>query len=429
MRHDSESQVVRRILAETEALDDSLSQPKLSKTISPRLFDELEPLVSRLHITLNHFIKLHVFNPQLSLSRFSAYHIEQKLNSLKESISELFHQREFASVNAQVEWYRNRFLHFHTIADHEQLLVDLSQKIVQVLETYYVDRIRNTHIAAALNEFVGWVEHIEMQGHHDVYSVILFAEKVAQDSALIDHRTEVVRDVCASIEERRFLQHASDTVEPSSEQTSLELSRVYSPYLLELYEVLLTDMEIIAISNQDYGAFEKYCREHSIDVYEEYHDALKNHFRKYVEVIAGDIPTTLHTVKTANVIVNAQLIHQRYVDVDASIEVVGENLAKDIRVLERAVVQQLKLFYPDLTREYAATLRKVKKFRGEIMKPAIEVYGKYLKDPNEFFRILPENLAKWIPILDSALACLEQDDDLYQKCQQLKNKIDEYAMR
>lgn len=425
MRYDSESQVVRRILAETEALDDSLSHSGLSGTVSARLFDELEPQVSCLHTTLDHFIQLHVLNPQWSLSRFSAYHIEQKLVSLRENISKLFRQKQFASLDEQVEWNHDRFLHPQKFSDNEQLLIDLSQKIVQVLETYYVDRIRNTHIAAILNEFVGWSEHIEMQGHHDIHSVILFAEKVAQDNAIIEHRTEVVRDVCLLIEERSFFQYLDDT---TPEHASLELSQIYSPYLLELYEALLEDMEIIAISNHDYWAFEKYCREQNIDVYEEYHDALKDHFRKYVEVIASDISAMLRIMKTANVVVNAELTHKRYVDVAVPVDVVGENLAKDIRMLEQAV-RQLRPLYPDLARQHAATLQKVKKFKGEIMKPAIEVYGKYLKDPGEFFRILPKNLSRWIPILDSALACLEQDDDLYQKCQQLKNQIDEYVMK
>lgn len=428
MRHDSESQVVRRILTETETLHDTLAHSGLSGTASQRFFDAIEPSVSQLHTTLDHFIKIHVLNPQLSLSHFSASYIEQKLLALRDSISELFRQKEFVSLNEQVEWNRNRFLRFHTIADNEQLLVDLSQKVVQILETYYAERIRNTHIAAILNEFVGWAEHIEMQGHHDVYSVILFAEKVAQDSAIIDHRTEVVRDICLLIEEKPFLHHSHETTNQSPEHTSFELSRIYSPYLLELYEALLEDMEIIAISNQDYWAFEKYCRKNNIDVYEEYHEALKKHFREYVETISGDISATLRIVKTANIIVNAEVIHKRYVDISTATEVVGENLAKDIRVLEQAV-QRLRALYPDLTQQYAATLQKVKKFKGEIMRPAIEVYGKYLKNPEEFFRILPKNLAKWIPILDSALACLEQHDDFYQKCQQLKHEIDEYAMR
>lgn len=425
MRYDSEPQIVRRILTEAEALHEFLNRSEVTGTIAQPLSDELESLVGLLRKTLDHFSKLHILNPQLSLSRFSASHIEGKLQSIQESIIALFQQKQFVNLYEKMEWYRDRFLHPHSIIDHEQLLISMYKRIEQVLETYYVDRIRNSHIAAILNEFVGWSEHIELQGHHDVHGVILFAEKVARDNAIIEHRTEVVRDICLLIEDRSFFQ---DTAEESTETISLELSHVYTPYLLELYEVLLEDMEIIAISNQDYRAFEKYCRKNDIDVYEEYHDILTEHFRKYVEIISADISAMLHIVRTANNVVNAELIHRRYFEVSTPLEVLGENLAKDIRGLDHAI-RQIRHFYPDLGQQYTETLRKVKKFKGEIMKPAIEVYGKYLEDPKEFFHQLPQNLSRWIPILDSALACLEQHDDLYQKCSQLKNQIDDFVMR
>ncbi len=423
MRYDSEPQIVKRILTEAETLSDFLTPSEQAESLSCQ---ELQAPVNLLRTTLDHFAQLHTLHPQLSLSRFSASYIEQKLQSVQESILALFQQKQFADSYEKMEWYRARFLHPQSVDDHEELLISLYTRIEQVLETYYVDRIRNSHIAAILNEFVGWSEHIELQGHHDIHGVILFAEKVARDKAVIEYRTEVVRDICLLIDERAFFQHAQENDEEILKAVSLDLSRVYSPYLLELYEALLEDMEVIAISNRDYWAFEKYCQEHDIDVYEEYHDILKSHFKKYVDIISSDITAMLHIVRTANIIVNAESIHTRYVGVNTPFEVLGENLAKDIRGLDHAILQ-LRQLYPDVVQPYTQTLRKVKKFKGEIMKPAIEVYGRYLKDSKEFFRQLPHNLSKWIPILDSALACLEQDDDLYQKCNELKNRIDDFT--
>jgi hypothetical protein len=153
---------------------------------------------------------------------------------------------------------------------------------------------------------------------------------------------------------------------------------------------------------------------------------IKNHLREYIELIAGDISSALRILKIANLFVHAEHIYKRYLDVDTLTEVLGENLSDDIRMLDRAI-QQLKNDQPELSQKYAVISQKIKRMKGEIMKPAIQVYGEYLKDPMGFFRLLPKNQATWIPILDSALACLEPDDDLYQKCQQLKKGIDEFV--
>ena len=89
-------------------------------------------------------------------------------------------------------------------------------------------------------------------------------------------------------------------------RTAFELSQVYSAYLLQLYEALLEDMEIIAISNEDYHAFEIYCQKNDIDIYEEYHEVLKEHFREYVDIISADISSLLELMRTANIIVSAE---------------------------------------------------------------------------------------------------------------------------
>ncbi len=201
---------------------------------------------------------------------------------------------------------------------------------------------------------------------------------------------------------------------------------VYSPYLLDLYETLLEDMEIVAIAQQDYSAFEKYCHQQDIEVYEEYHSTIKTHLKESIELIAADISSTLQAVRAANLLVDADRIYKRYADVEMAAEILGQNLSKDMRVLKRTI-HQFQEAFPTRTQEYAAILQKIKKLRGEIMKPAIEVYGEYLNNPTEFFQQLPQHQATWIPILDSALACLERKDEFYQKCYQLKTQIDQLS--
>ncbi len=425
MRYDSEPQIVRRILTETGAFTDFLKRPELSGTIVQPYAEQLESHVNLLRDTLDHFSKLHTLNPQFSLSRFSASYIEQKLQAVQSAISAFFEQKTFDDSYQRMDWYRVRFAEKTRVIDHDQILISLYKRIEQVLETYNVDRIRQFHIAAVLNECVGWSEHIEQQGHHDIHGVILFAQKVARDNAIIEHRTEFVRDVCLLLEERTFFQNSTPN---TPDATALELSRVYSPYLLELYEAILEDMEIIPMAHQDYRAFQRYCQEHDIDVYEEYHDILTAHIRKYVELMSADISSMLQIVSIANIIVNAESIHKRYADVNTPLEILGENLARDIREIERAI-RELTPLYPDMIEAYEATLHKITQFKGAIMRPAIEVYGKYLEDPADFFRQLPYNLSKWIPILDSALACLEQDDELYQKCSRLKAEMDNFVQK
>lgn len=424
MRYDSDPQVVKRILVEAEALQDSLNRRGTSGEIVLSLFDTLEPLITPLLTTLDHFAKLHVLNPQFSLSRFSASYIERQLLMLQTSISQAFTNRSFTSVSEQVEWHRQRFLSSAGRRDNEQLAIMLLHKIAQMLDTYYVERIRRAHFAALLNEFVGWSEHIETHGHHDVHAVILFAEKIAHDQAVLDYRAEVVREICLLVQERVFLPAPVEEAEMLLPTTALEFSRVYSPYLIELYETLLEDMEIVAIAQQDYAAFEHYCQQQEIEVYEEYHDALKTHLKESIALIAADISSTLHIVQAANLLVQADQIYKRYADVETPAEVLGQNLSQDIRLL-KCTIHQFKEALPSRTQEYTAVLQKVKKLRADIMKPAIEVYGEYLNNPTEFFQQLPQHQAVWIPILDSALACLEQEDELYQKCYHLKTQIDE----
>ena len=424
MRYDSDPQVVKRILVEAEALQDSLNRFGTSEKIALSLFDKFEPVITPFLTTLDHFAKLHVLNPQFSLSRFSAAYIERELLSLQASISQIFTNRTFTSVSEQVEWNRQRFLSSANVRDHEQLLITLLHKIAQLLDAYYVERIRDAHFAAILNEFVGWSEHIETHGHHDVHAVILFAEKIARDQAVIEHRAEVVREICLLVQERVFLPASNEGSEVTLPTTAMEFSQVYSPYLLELYETLLEDMEIVAIAQQDYAAFEKYCQQQEIEVYEEYHEMLKARLKASRELIAADISSTLHIVQAANLLVQADQIYKRYADVETPAEILGQNLSQDIRLLKRTI-HEFKAALPARSQEYAAVLQKVKKLRGEIMKPAIEVYGEYLNNPAEFLQQLPQRHAVWIPILESALACLEQEDDLYQKCSQLKAQIDQ----
>lgn len=423
MRYDSDPQVVKRIFVEAEALQAALNRSEMPGVGAPVLFDELESLIMPLLTTLDHFAKLHVLNPQFSLSRFSGAYVERELLALQTSLSQAFTGRSFTNISEQVEWHRQRFLSSASQRDNEQLAILLSHKIAQLLDTYYVERIRRVHFAALLNEFVGWSEHIETHGHHDVHAVILFAEKIARDQAVLDHRAEVVREICLLVQERVFLPSPVEEAEALLPTTALELSRVYSPYLLELYETLLEDMEIVAIAQQDYSAFEKYCQQQEIEIYEEYHNTIKTHLKESMELIAADISSTLQTVKAANLMVWAEQIYKRYVDVEMPSEILGQNLSKDMRILKRTI-HQFKETSPLRAQEYALVLQKVKKLRGEIMKPAIEVYGEYLNNPTEFFQQLPQHQAAWIPILDSALACLEQEDEFYQKCYQLKTQID-----
>ena len=423
MRYDSDPHIVKRILVEAEALQDSLGPSDISEEQPSSFFEKQASLTTPLLTTLEHFAKLHILNPQFSLSRFSGAYIERELLSVQASIQQVFGQRKFATIQEQVEWNRARYLSTSGARDSEQILVTLSHKIAQLLETYYSERIREKHFAAILNELVGWSEHIEIHGHHDVHAIIVFAEKIARDDAVLDHRTEAVREICLLLQERVFLQVLAETPAHILPLTALELSRVYSPYLLELYEALLEDMEIVAIAQQDYSAFEQYCYNNNIEIYEEYRDMIKNHLKESVGLIPADISSTLQIVKAANVIVRAERLYKRYVDVEEPSEVLGQNLSKDIRTLKQAA-HQFKEAFPERAQEYTAILHKVKKFKGEIMKPAIQVYGEYLQNSAEFFQQLPQHQSEWIPILESALACLEQEDELYKKCFQLKSEID-----
>ncbi|MCP4404124.1 MAG: hypothetical protein GY801_43310 [bacterium] len=428
MRYDSDPHIVKRVLTEADGLQNTLNMLLMQEAIVSGDFDTSMPPINSLLNTLDHFIQLHTFNPQFSLSRFSAHYIEKKLSFLKDSISKILRQKKFPSIEEQVKWNIQRFVHPNpTQVDNEQILISLYKRLVQVLETYYVDKVRDTHTAAVLNEFVGWVEHIDTHGHHDIHGVIIFAEKVTRDNAVIQHRVEVVRDICLFIQERSPLlasQGASEDRELVI-RTAFELSYVYSGYLLQLYEALLEDMEIIVISNQDYHAFEVYCQDNDIDIYEEYHDVLKEHFKEYVEIISIEISSLLELMRTANIIVNAELTYKRYADREVPEEVIGENLSQDIRMLEHAI-HKIRPVFADISEQYADTLQKIKDFKGELIKPAIMVYGEYMRSPKDFFNKFSTRLSEWIPILDSALACLEQDDDLYKKCHQLKQKIDEF---
>lgn len=427
MRYDSDPQVVKKILVEAEELQGSLGRSEILEENVSVFFDTQETYITPLLTTLEHLAKLHVLNPQFSLSRFSGSYIERILLSVQESIQQVFSKRKFVTVQEHVEWSRVRYLSSSATRDQEQLLIVLSHKIAQLLETYYSDRIRDDHFAAILNELVGWSEHIETHGHHDVHAIILFAEKIARDEAILDHRTEVVREICLLLQERVFFQVFVDTPEHVLPITAMELSRVYSPYLLELYETLLEDMEIVAIAQQNYSAFEQYCQDNDIEIYEEYRDIIKNHLKESIGLIPADISSILQTIKAANVIIQAERIYKRYADVEEPTEILGQNLSKDIRTLEQAI-QQFREAFSERAQEYAVMLHKVKKLKGEIMKPAIQVYGEYLKNSTEFFHQLPRRQSEWIPILESALACLEQHDELYKKCSQLKIEIDKLML-
>ena len=429
MRYDSDPQIVRRILTEVDGLQNALNTLLTQETIVSEDFDVSMPQVESLLNTLDHFIQLHTFNPQFSLSRFSAHYIEKKLSFLKDSISKILRQKDFPSIEEQVKWNIQRFVHPNPAnSDNEQVLILLYKRAVQVLESYYVDSIQETHTAAILNEFVGWVEHIDTHGHHDIHGVIIFAEKVARDNAVIQHRVEMVRDICLFIQERSPLL-ASQGAAVDQElvvRTAFELSQVYSAYLLRLYEALLEDMEIIVISNWDYHAFEIYCRENDIDIYEEYHDVLKEHFREYVDIISADISSLLELMRTANIIIGAEAAYKRYSELELPEEAIGESLSRDIHILERAI-HKIGMVFGDVCEQYTATLQKLKRFKGDIIRPAIVVYGEYMRSSKDFFEKLSSKQTEWIPILDSALACLEPDDDFYRKCRRLKDKIDEYV--
>ena len=425
MRYDSDPYIVKKILIEADILHASLRHPRLGAAY---LFGELEPVVSTFLSTLDHFAQLHTLNPQLSLTRFSANTIEQKLLALQTGIEQVFSLKPFSSLEEKANWSRDRFLMAATIHDQEQVFVTLYKKLAQVVETYYVNRVRETHFAALLNQVVGWLEHIETQGHHDIHAVILFAQKVARDRAVIEHRVEVVREICTLLLERSFLKLDRDGSLKVVRNAVIELSRIYSSYLLELYAALLEDMEIIAVSEQNYQAFEKYCHANQIEVYEEYHEVIKGHLKKYVEDIAIYVPSAFRMVTAANIIMNATLTSDRYQEVETATDVLGMNLAEDIRILQQGV-RQFNEDYPKLAQQYAVTLQKVKKLKAEIVKPAIQVYSQYLNEPAEFFKNLPANQGEWIPILESTMACLEPDDDLYRKCSELKQQIDQFVLK
>lgn len=424
MRHDSDPYIVKKIVMEADILQISLDDPRLRETVPPYLFDELEPFVTNFIGTLDHFAKLHALNPQLSLSRYSTNTIEQKLSTLQDSIARVFSLKRFPNPEDQADWSKVRFLEQTPVYDNEQLIIALYKKLAQILETYYVGRIRDTHFAAMLNDVVGWTEHIDIQGHHDVYAVILFAQKIARDKAVIEHRVDVVREICTLLQERMFLKQPHEFTSRHARWAALELSRIYSVYLLELYEALLEDMEIIAIAEQDYGAFKQYCQEHEIEVYKEYHDAIKEQLEHYVEGIALYIPDAFRMIKTANVITKADVICDRYKDTEESTDILGEHVIDDIRMLQGAN-HVLKIEYPRLTEKYTYMLQKLTKLKGEMVKPAIQVYSEYMQDAHTFWKNLPRHQAEWIPILEGAMACLEPENDLYQKCALLKHKIDE----
>jgi len=426
MRYDSDAQFVRRILGEAAALQNALERAMKSNSVSNRVFDDLAPLVQSVSSTLDHFTQLHTLNPQFSLSRFSANYIEKTLLAASEAISALFRRKQFSSIEEQVEWNFTHFIAPRPNGSSEHLLINAYKKISQTLDTYYAERVRNMHIAAVLNECVGWTEHINTHGHHDVHGVIIFAEKVARDSAVIDQRVELVKEICQSLTEKVVIPESSNDI--GIAHTASALGQMFSFYLLDLYQALLEDLEIIAQADKDFRVFEAYCREHDIDIYEEYQDVLQAHFRNYVQMVNEDILTSLELVRTANLMLAADATYKRYLDVEIPEEIVGENLSRDMRVLEQAI-QKLRRSFPDAVTGYQATLQKIRKFKGEIIKPAIEVYGAYLRSQQDFFKQLPQLQMRWIPILDSALACLDPRDDFYQKCHSLKEQIDQFIAK
>ncbi|PID57732.1 hypothetical protein CSB45_05760 [candidate division KSB3 bacterium] len=430
MRYDSEPQLVRRLLEDADGLQRTLNSLLTKDRVLSGDFEAPMPQVESLLNTLDHFSQLHTLNPQFSLSPFSARHIEKKLSFLKETISKLLLRKEFPSLEARVRWSIQRFVHPETAdKDDEQTLILLYRRIVQVLDSYYAKNVRDSRTVTLLNEFAGWMEHIETQGHHDVHGVMIFAEKVARDSAVIQHRAEVVRDLCLFLRERSTLLTVERDLDDDRElaaRIAVELSQVYSEYLLQLYEALLEDSEIIAISNQNYHAFECYCQEHDIDFYDEYCDALKEHFREYVDTISGDISLLLGLVRTANVIVGAEAVYRRYRDLEFPEEVIGQNLSRDIRLLDTAIYK-VGFIFEDVSDLYNACAQKLRRFKADIIRPAIALYGEYMRSSKDFFHQLSTKQTDWIPILDSALACLEQNDDFYEKCYQLKMKIDAFV--
>jgi len=194
--------------------------------------------------------------------------------------------------------------------------------------------------------------------------------------------------------------------------------------LLELYGALLEDMNIIAIAEQDYRAFESYCRDNQIEVYEEYHESIRAHSHRYIKDDAARIPVAARAIDTAILLARALASAERYHDVDTALEVVGANLKEDILTLQQAA-SRIRDDDSELAEAFAATMQKVQRLRKEIVKPAIAVYRRYMQDPEAFLHSLPKHQAEWIPIVDSALACLEPDDDLYRKCADLKQRIDQ----
>ncbi|GAK52075.1 hypothetical protein U14_03322 [Candidatus Moduliflexus flocculans] len=426
MRYDSDAQFVRRILGEVAALQNALERAMKAKEIADHVFDDLAPLAVSVASTLDHFTQLHTLNPQFSLSRFSANYIEKSLSATSEAISTLFRHKEFASIEEQVEWNFTHFIAPRPNGSSEHLLISVYKKISQTLDTYYAERVRNMHIAAVLNECVGWTEHINTHGHHDVHGVIIFAEKVARDNAVIDQRVELVKEICQSLTEKVVIPDISNEIEMA--HTASALGQMFSFYLLDLYQALLEDLEIIAQADKNFYMFEAYCREHEIDIYEEYQNVLQAQFRNYIQMINEDILTSLELVRTANLILAAETAYKRYLDVEIPEEIVGENLSRDMRLFEQAI-KKLRFSFPESAEEYRAALQKIRKFKGEIIKPAIEVYGTYLRSPQDFLKQLPQFQTRWIPILDSALACLDPRDDFYQKCQTLKEKIDQFVAK
>jgi hypothetical protein len=301
----------------------------------------------------------------------------------------VFSLKRFPNPEDQADWSKVRFLEQNPIYDNEQLIIALYKKLAQVLETYYVEHVRDTHFAAMLNDVVGWTEHIDIQGHHDVYAVILFAQKIARDKAVIEHRVDVVREICTLLQERSFLKQPHEFTLRHARWAAIELSRIYSVYLLELYEALLEDMEIIAIAEQDYGAFEHYCQEHEIELFNEYHDATKEQLENYVEGIALYVPDAFRMIRTANVITKADVVCDRYKDIEKSIDILGEHVIDDMRKLQDAN-HVLKSEYPRLTDKYTAMFQKLTGLKGEMVKPAIQVYSEYMRDPDAFWENLSE---------------------------------------
>ena len=153
MRYDSDPHIVRRILAEADGLQNTLNPLLTKKAIVSSDFDGSIPQVNSLLNTLDHFIQLHTFNPQFSLGRFqrSLYRKKNSPFSKRRSQKNSAPER-VPSIEAQVKWNIQRFVHPSPAqADNEQILIRLYKRIVQVLESYYVDNVRETHTAAILN--------------------------------------------------------------------------------------------------------------------------------------------------------------------------------------------------------------------------------------------------------------------------------------